>query len=190
MSRLPSGQAGKTPAVTKALTPPQCISLRDHRDERHLVERAARWIVVGALLAVLVAALANVFGQHHVTLVARSDGATLRVSVPGALRSGLLYQGKFQVEARDRIGKPTLVLAGDWWDAMSVNSVEPQPTRSWSRDGRVAMEFGPLGPNRTLTVYLYQQVNPTTFGRRHLGVELRDGDRTVASVDRTVHVFP
>ena len=171
-------------------SPPECISLEFHRDNDHLVERSARWLFVGALFALAVAALANVFGQHHVTLVARSDAATLRVSVPGALRSGLLYQGRFHVEAHEEIRKPTLVLARGWWDAMSVNSVQPQPTRTWSRNGRVAMEFGPLGPNRTLTVYLYQQVNPTTFGRRHFGVELRDGERTITTVGRSVNVFP
>jgi hypothetical protein len=176
--------------VSHGRPPPQCISLDLHRDNRHLVERAARWVVVGALLTVAVAGLANVFGQHHVMLVARSEAATLRVSAPGALRSGLIYQGRFEVDARRQIRRPTLVLARGWWDAMSVNSVQPDPTRSWSDDGRVALQFGPLGPERTLTVYLYLQANPTTAGRRDQSVELRDGDRTIATIDRSVNVFP
>jgi hypothetical protein len=73
---------------------------------------------------------------------------------------------------------------------MSVNSVEPQPVRSWSRDGHVAMEFGPVAAGRSFTVYLYLQANPTTAGRRDQSVELRDGARTLASIDRTVNVFP
>jgi len=39
-------------------------------------------------------------------------------------------------------------------------------------------------------VYLYLQANPTTAGRRDQSVELRDGARTLASIDRTVNVFP
>lgn len=169
---------------------PDCISLRRHRDDHHLVERSIRWSVVALLTAVAIAGFANVFGQHHVVLVADSDVATLRVSVPGALRSGLLYQGKFEVDAREPLRRPTLVLARGWWDAMSVNSVEPQPTRSWSRDGDVAMQFDPVAAGRRFTVYLYLQVNPTTAGRRDQSVELRDGNRTLAAIDRSVRVFP
>jgi len=169
---------------------PDCIDLERHRDDRHLVERATRWAVVALLTAAVVAALANVFGQHHVVLVSGSDAASLRVSAPGALRSGLLYQGRFHIEAHALLRRPTLVLARGWWDAMSVNSVEPQPVRSWSRDGHVAMEFGPVAAGRSFTVYLYLQANPTTAGRRDQSVDLRDGDRTLASIDRTVNVFP
>jgi hypothetical protein len=169
---------------------PDCITLERNRDDRHLVERIARWGVVGLLAAVAVAALANVFGQRHAVLVAESNAATLRVSAPGALRSGLLYQGRFEVDAHAALRRPTLLLARGWWDAMSVNSIEPQPTKSWSRDGAVALEFGPVAPGRTFTVYLYLQANPTTAGRRDQSVELRDGSRALASIDRTVSVFP
>ena len=34
------------------------------------------------------------------------------------------------------------------------------------------------------------QVNPTTVGRRSQGVELRDGERPLATVDRPVTIFP
>jgi hypothetical protein len=176
--------------VRNSASPPQCISLEFHRDNDHLAERVIRWIVVTALLLVALAALANVFGQHHVLLVARSDAATMRVSAPGALRSGLLYQGKFEVEAHETLRRPTLVLAPGWWDAMSVNSVEPQPMRSSSRNGSVAMEFGRLEAGSTLTVYVYLQANPTTAGRRDQGVELRDGSRRLGSIERSVNVFP
>ena len=176
--------------MSAAARPPDCISLEAHRDHDHLVERSARWVVLGLLVALAVLALANVFGQHHVELVARSDAATLRVSAPGALRSGLLYQGKFEIDAGERLDRPTLVLAPGWWDAMSVNSIEPEPTQSSSRDGSVSLEFGPVGPSQTLTVYLYLQANPTTAGRRDQSVELRDGDRTIASIDRSINVFP
>ena len=177
-------------AVSTSARPPQCISLEFHRDNDHLAERVIRWIVIAALLVITLAALANVFGQHHTLLVARSEAATLRASAPGALRSGLLYQGRFEVEAHERLRRPTLVLAPGWWDAMSVNSIEPEPTSSSSRNGTVSLEYGALEAGSTLTVYVYLQVNPTTAGRRDQSVELRDGGRALASIDRTVNVFP
>ena len=170
--------------------PPSCISLERHRDDGHPVERAVRLALVVALVALVAAALANVFGQRQVVLDAASDAATLRVSAPGALRSGLLFQGKFEVEAHAPIGRTTLVLSSGWSDAITVNSIQPQPVRSSSDDGRVTMQFEPLGAGRILTVYLYLQANPTTAGRRDQGVELRDGDRTIAAIERTVTVFP
>jgi hypothetical protein len=176
--------------MSAAARPPDCISLEAHRDHDHVVERGARWIVLALLGVLAVLALANVFGQHHVSLVARSDAATLSLSAPGALRSGLLYQGKFEIEAREMLDGPTLVLAPGWWDAMSVNSIEPEPTQSSSRDGSVSLRFDPVGAGETLTVYLYLQANPTTAGRRDQSVELRDGDRTIASIDRSINVFP
>ena len=176
--------------MTSVVPPPQCISLDANRDDRHLVERGARWAVVAVLAAIVVAGLVNAFGQHHVLRVTSSGAATLRVSAPGALRSGLIYQGKFEVDAHRPLRRPTLVLASGWSDAMSVNSVRPEPTRSWSEGGRVALEFEALDAGRSFTVYAYQQANPTTFGRRDLSVELRDGDRTIATIDRSVTVFP
>jgi len=52
------------------------------------------------------------------------------------------------------------------------------------------MEFGPVAAGRRFTIYLYLQANPTTAGRRDQSVELRDGNRTLASIDRSVNVFP
>ena len=61
---------------------PDYISLKRHRDDRHLVERSIRWGVVALLTAVAVAGLANVFGQHPVALTADSASRKLRVSAP------------------------------------------------------------------------------------------------------------
>jgi hypothetical protein len=38
--------------------------------------------------------------------------------------------------------------------------------------------------------YLQFQVNPASMGRRDQGVRLLDGERILASVDRTFVVFP
>jgi hypothetical protein len=52
------------------------------------------------------------------------------------------------------------------------------------------LAYGELPAGRSLTVRIAFQVNPTTIGTRPQDVELRDGDRAIASVARTVTVFP
>ena len=186
-ARVSVGDNAHVPGTART---PDCITLARHRDDRHLVKRSIRWVVVAILAAVALAGLANAFGQHPVVETAGGDEATLSVSAPAALRSGLLFQGKFEVRANTPLRKPTLVLDPGWSDAITVNSMQPEPISSRSDNGRVALEFDPLAAGHVLTVYLYLQANPTTVGRRDQGVALRDGSRTIATVDRTVIVFP
>lgn len=181
---------GKNAAVSDTPRPPDCISLEAHRDHAHPVERLARWLLVTALGAVTLAALAGAFGQRSGETSATGDGATLRLTAPGALRGGLFFQGRFEVEAAEPIRRPTLVLDPGWLDAITLNTVVPEPERTASEDGAVSLEFAPLAAGQALTVYLELQVNPTTLGRRDQGAVLRDGDRTLVAVERSVTIFP
>jgi hypothetical protein len=171
-------------------TPPDYISLEAHRDDDHRVERWLRWIFVVVLVALAVAGLADLFGQRPTTTQADATIARLRVEAPAALRGGLVFQGRFQVVARQLIRRPTLVLDSGWFENMSFNTIEPEPTKTTNDGEGVALEFPPLQPGRTLTVYVPFQVNPTTVGRRSQDVALRDGRRPIAVVERTVTIFP
>jgi hypothetical protein len=166
------------------------ISLEAHRDHDHPVERWMRWTLVAALAVLAVAALGDVFGQHPTTAEADAAAATVRVKSPDAIRGGLLFQSRIQVAAHAPIRRPTLFLGSGWLDNLTLNTVEPGPTKESSEAGGVALEFPRLEAGRTLTVYLQFQVNPTTVGRRSQDVVLRDGERRIAVVERTVTVFP
>ena len=169
---------------------PDCISLGVHRDGSHHVERWVRWAVIGLLTLLVVAGLANVFGQRHETTAAAGEGATLEVSGPAALRSGLIFQGRFEVVAGRTLRAPTLALERGWFDAITLNTVQPEPDRTVSEDGGISFTFGELERGRSLTLYLEFQVNPTTAGHRSQDVELRDGERTLARVDRSITIYP
>jgi hypothetical protein len=177
-------------AVSATPRPPDCISLEAHRDDDHLVERWVRWAFVATLLAIAIAALAGVFGQRPTTDDVVGRGATLTVQSPPALRGGLLFQGRFEIVAEQALRRPTLVLDEGWFDGLTLNTVQPEPTETRSENRGVAMEFGPLAAGRTLTAYLEFQVNPTTVGRRSQDVALRDGDRPIALLEKTVAIFP
>lgn len=142
------------------------------------------------MLALAIAALVGVFGQRPTTDSVSGSEATLRVEGPSALRGGLLFQGRFEVAAAQTIRRPTLLLDEGWFDGITLNTVQPEPTETRSENAGIAFEFPPLEAGRTLTVYLEFQVNPTTVGRRSQDVALRDGDRPIEVLERTVTIFP
>ena len=169
---------------------PDFITLKEHRDGDHPVERAARWIVVGLLAAIGVAALLNVFGESPATTRAAGPRAELVVSAPERLRGGLFFQGRISVLARERVEDAVLVLDRGWAEQMHINTIEPAPVEESGDDGRLALGYGTLEPGDRLVVYLQFQVNPVNVGRRSQRVELRDGPELIAATNRTVTVFP
>jgi hypothetical protein len=68
------------------------------------------------------------------------------------------------VDAKEEIDKATLVLDSGWTEQMQINTIEPSPVGEASRQGRLALDFGHLGPGDKLVVYLQFQVNPTKRG--------------------------
>lgn len=171
--------------------PPDHISLERHRDRDRPVERWLRWALVGALGAFALLGLANVFGQQPSETRLEVDAAAFAVSAPDDLRGGLFFQGRFEIVARQEIRKPTLRLASGWFDGIHLNTIEPEPTGTGPEaGGDVTLEYDRLPAGETLTVYLELQVNPTSTGRRDQSAELRDGETTLATVDRGVTIFP
>jgi hypothetical protein len=92
--------------------------------------------------------------------------------------------------ARDAVENATLVLAPGWLESMHINTIEPAATEEASRDGDLALSYGPLAAGERLVVHMQFQVNPTNVGRRSADVGLYDGDELLTSVDRTVTIFP
>jgi len=166
-------------------------------DLRHLLRELTpgpgwpRWAFLLALLGLVAAGLAGVFGQSPETTAASGPRASLQVQAPERLRGGLYYQGRFVVQARERLQRPTIVLDRGWLEQMSINSIVPQPEQERStRDGRLELVWGPLAAGARLVAYVYFQVNPTNVGAKSQDAELRDGAATIARVQRDLLVFP
>ena len=169
---------------------PQCLTLKKHRDSDRPVELWTRRVLVSAIVLLAVLALFNVFGQHPVSTTARGEGATLEVFAPEDLRGGVYYMGRFTIAAERELEHATLVLDEGWLDSMHINTIEPAPAEEESRDGRLALDFGPVPAGDSITAYLQFQVNPTNVGRRSQGVGLYDGDELLTDVERTVTIYP
>jgi hypothetical protein len=147
--------------------------------------------VLLCVIAVLpVLALLNVFGQKPTLSVARAAAGDLEVTAPARLRSGLIFQVHVSVIAHQNIDQPELLFDPGWWDSMSLNSLVPNPNNQSNSNGRVAMAFNKVAAGHTLSVWLYFQVNPTNVGDRREDVELEDGATPIATVHRSLTIFP
>ena len=170
---------------------PQGLSVERHRD---LVGRAHQVWYRRALILVLVAivglALANFFGQKPASSHAESSAASLELQAPTRVRGGLIFQGRFTLIARQDLKTPKLILRPGWFEQMTVNGFEPQPSAQTTRNGDVVLTFDSLKAGQKLVFWSYFQVNPTNIGRRSQDVELDDGNTPLLHLDRKVTIFP
>lgn len=171
--------------------PPDGISLARHRD---LAGRShGPWARRGLLCAIAVfpvLALLNVFGQHPTTSSASSPAASMNVTAPSRLRSGLIFQVRVQVTAKRNIKELELVFNTGWWESMSVNSIVPEPSESTSENGSVVLSYGKLAAGETHVNWIYFQVNPTDVAKRPENLELRDGSTPLLHIHRSITIFP
>jgi hypothetical protein len=170
---------------------PQGLTLERNRDLAGRTRHPYYRRLLLCLIAVLpVLALLGVFGQKPSTSSADAGAASLSVTAPSRLRSGLIFQVKVRVVAHRQIKKPEIVFDEGWWESMSVNSIEPEPSEASSRDGRVVLSYGKLEPGESVTSWIYFQVNPTNVGKRRENVEVDDGETPLVDIHRSLTIFP
>jgi hypothetical protein len=169
---------------------PDQLVLKVARDREGRRDVTARRIAVAALVVLLALGLLNVFGQRPATTAADADAATLEVYAPERVRGGLFYEARFTIEAREEVEEATLVLDSGWAEGITINTVAPGPIGEASRDGRLAFELGRIPAGQKHVLFLQLQVNPTNVGHRAQDVELYDGDQLLATIDRTITVWP
>ena len=177
--------------AASASQPPDGISLDRHRD--FAGARAAPWIrrlLLCCVAAIPVLALLNVFGQHPTTSTATSSTASMNVTAPSRLRSGLIFQVRVQIVAHRDIKELEIAFDKGWWESMSVNSIVPEPSEESSDEGKVLLSFGQLGAGHEHVNWIYFMVNPTNVGKRTENVELRDGSTPLLRIHRAVTIFP
>jgi hypothetical protein len=169
---------------------PDQLTLKVNRDREGKRDVLFRRIALCSILVLLALGLLNVFGQHPATATAESPAATLEVHAAERVRGGLYYQARFRVDALRELEKATLVLDSGWSEGTTINTVEPSPVSEASRDGRLVFELGRIPSGEKHVLYLQLQVNPTNVGRRSQHVQLFDGDELLATINRTITIFP
>jgi hypothetical protein len=88
------------------------------------------------------------------------------------------------------VEQATLVLDSGWAEGITINTVEPSPLGAASRDGKLVYELGRIAAGEKHVFFMQLQVNPTNVGHRSQDVQLFDGDDLLATVERSVTVFP
>jgi hypothetical protein len=178
-------------ACGMASSMPDGLTAERNRDLRGRARHPAYRRGLLCLVAVIpVLALLNVFGQRPTVTSAQAPAADLKVTAPARLRSGLIFQVRVEVAAHEAISSPQLIFSQGWWESMSENSVEPNPSDESSSNGRVVFTYPKLEAGHKLIVWLYFQVNPTTVGKRSEDVQLKDGSQLITSVHRSLTIFP
>ncbi len=194
MSPPPTLRAGEQASVGEqpyVAGLPDGITVENHR-EPHARQRYV-WVRRGLLCCVAVLpllALLNVFGQHPATSSTSGPVASLSVTAPTRLRSGLIFQVKAKVDAHRDIKQLQLDFDEGWWESMSVNSIVPEPEQATSAHGQVQLAYGKLEAGESLVARIYFQVNPTNVGKRREDVILADGETPLLTVHRSLTIFP
>jgi hypothetical protein len=187
----PASASACRPEEDLAPDRPDFITLSRHRDLQG--RRHALWVRRGilAVLALLpLLAVANVFGQRATTATSSGPAASLEVHMPSAVRPGLLYEARFTITANEKLAAATLTFGSDWLEGLTVNTIEPSPVGETSENGSLVLVLGPIDAGKEFRLVFQLQVNPTSYGRRDQDVVLSDGDRAVASVHRTLTIYP
>jgi hypothetical protein len=190
----PAQQGRESPGDGDGPRPPIGLTLPRHRDLEGRIwpwSQRVRQAITLLLLAFVVAALANVFGQRPSTASATSPAATLRVQTPSAVRGGLIYQTRVDVTATRAIARPVITLDRGWLDGMTLNSVQPSPASQTSGHGGATFQYPALAAGQSMTVWFEWSTNPTLVDwRRPRTVTIGDGGRELVHETSTITVFP
>jgi hypothetical protein len=171
--------------------PPEGLDRARHTELRGRAHHPwVRRSFLGLLLAIAIAALANLVGQASTTTSASRPDATFSVRAPERLRGGLMFQARFTVVAHRAIDAPKLVLSPGWLDGFTLNTIEPGASQEGSRNGDLTLSYNSLTPGERLVVWMEFQVNPTNATHRRQHATLYDGGTPLAQINRTVTVFP
>jgi hypothetical protein len=170
---------------------PETLTLKRNRDLVGIENRPwTRRALLVLLCVPLVAGLLNVFGQRPTKTDASVGAASLSVSAPERVRGGLYYQSRFHIVAHQDLRDARLVLSSSWGEGLTINTIEPSPLGAASRNGDFSYDLGHIPAGESFILFVQQQVNPTTIGRRTQRVELWDGERHLLTIQRPFTVWP
>jgi hypothetical protein len=169
---------------------PDFLTLRHNRDRAGVREVPIRRAGVALFAIFLLAGLLNVFGQRPGSSTAAVPSASLKLYAPARVRSGLYFEARFTIDAHSDIKNAMLILDSGWAEGLTINTIEPSPLGEASRNGKLVLTLGHIRAGTTYLLFMQLQVNPTNVGRRSQDIALYDGGTRLATIDRTVTIFP
>lgn len=154
----------------------------------HKIPNVLSILVLGAIVA---AALLGLFGggKSPPVQVTTAD-ATLTVTTPQTMRSGLFFETRITVAARRPIADVVIALPPALWRDQTINTTIPGADKEEGADGSFRFHYGALKSGETLEIKYDGQINPPLFAGTRGSIALLDGERPLADVPLNYRVWP
>jgi hypothetical protein len=172
---------------------PDTLVLRRHRDLEGMTRRGiwGRRGVLALIALISILGLLDVFGQRPTTSRIETPAAIMSVYAPSAIRGGDFMEARIHVTAKRALHNARVLLDPGWAEGLSMNTIQPTPVSESSVNGRIAFELGRIPASGSYILFLQFQVNPTNVAwHRPQNVELLDGTKPIATIHRSLTVFP
>lgn len=134
--------------------------------------------------------LFNVFGQRQQTLHVSNALASIEIDSPSHVRSGLIFTTQVVITPHLPVRKCELTLGQGWFSGMTLNGITPQPSQQTANGNWQVWQFGALKADTPFRVWISWQTNPTSIGRRSQPLAVLDGNKQLATANRSLTIFP
>lgn len=148
----------------------------------------AALVILGMLLTAAFAGWLG--GGRSVRHTGTGAQAVIAVSMPQIIRSGMFFETRIDVTARETLEDATIAMSPALWRSITINTQIPEPTEQEFKNGFYQFHYGPLKAGERIAVKLDAQINPDLFLGTKGEIALLDDEHPVARVPVKLKVLP
>lgn len=132
-----------------------------------------RRIGFALLLAIVIAAMVGLFSRGYISDARiANDSGTLRIDYEKYSR--LMSDVDMKVTSSQiRENRNRIILGGDFMDSFRIDTLQPQPDKMYSLNGKMVLEYSVSAPGSEQTLWL--SLTPMKFGATHSTVAIDNG---------------
>lgn len=125
------------------------------------------------LLAIVIAAMVGFFSQGYISDARiANDSGTLRIDYEKYSR--LMSDVDMKITSSQiRENRNRIILGGDFMDSFRIDTLQPQPDKMYSLNGKMVLEYSVSAPGSEQTLWL--SLTPMKFGATHSTVAIDNG---------------
>lgn len=132
-----------------------------------------RRIGFALLLAIVIAAMVGLFSRGYISDARiANDSGTLRIDYEKYSR--LMSDVDMKITSSQiRENRNRIILGGDFMDSFRIDTLQPQPDKMYSLNGKMVLEYSVSAPGSEQTLWL--SLTPMKFGATHSTVAIDNG---------------
>lgn len=125
------------------------------------------------LLAIVIAAMVGLFSRGYISDARiANDSGTLRIDYEKYSR--LMSDMDMKITSSQiRENRNRIILGGDFMDSFRIDTLQPQPDKMYSLNGKMVLEYSVSAPGSEQTLWL--SLTPMKFGATHSTVAIDNG---------------